>query len=77
MTKTVADREAFRDYHVYHPSHPRRNYWLGDEVEKDILFDIRAHGDAREDSDNDILVVINVDIVRRVKRLLSTRVPSR
>jgi len=44
---------------------------------EDYLFGSRARGDAREDSDYDILVVIKGDANRRVRRLLSTRVSTR
>jgi predicted nucleotidyltransferase len=50
---------------------------LGLEVEKVILFGSRARGEARPDSDYDILVVVKGRVDRRVRRELSARVSTR
>ncbi|MEB3759506.1 MAG: nucleotidyltransferase domain-containing protein [Desulfurococcales archaeon] len=47
---------------------------LGIGVERIILFGSRARGDAREDSDWDILVVVRGEVERRLRRELSRRV---
>ncbi|MEB3758475.1 MAG: nucleotidyltransferase domain-containing protein [Desulfurococcales archaeon] len=73
-TKTIVDRDVLET--IKHIILEEANR-LGIEVDKIILFGSRARGDAGEDSDYDILVVIKGDADRRVRRLLSTRVSSR
>ncbi len=50
---------------------------LGVRVEKIILFGSRARGEAREDSDYDILIVVEGSIDWRVRRRLSLGVRRR
>ena len=50
---------------------------LGVKVEKIILFGSRARGEAREDSDYDILVITREKINRRRKHELATRISRR
>ena len=50
---------------------------LGLEVERVILFGSRARGDAREDSDYDILVVVKGSIHRKLKIKFYGRVHRR
>jgi predicted nucleotidyltransferase len=50
---------------------------LGVEVEKIILFGSRARGDARPDSDYDILVVVKREIGWRTRRRLSLNIRRR
>ena len=50
---------------------------LGVRVEKIILFGSRARGDYREESDYDILIVVEGKPDRRIRRLLSARIGAR
>ncbi|WP_232502325.1 nucleotidyltransferase domain-containing protein [Aeropyrum camini] len=50
---------------------------LGVEIDEIVLFGSRARGEAREDSDYDILVVVKGNVGRVERRILSTRIASR
>ena len=50
---------------------------LGVSVARVVLFGSRARGDCREDSDYDVLVVVEGEIDRETRRLLSARISAR
>ena len=67
MAKTSVDREVLDLIRQVILEEAGR---LGVEVEKIILFGSRARGDAREDSDYDILVVVKGEISWRTRMRL-------
>ena len=74
MTRAKVDEEVLREIKRIVLEEVGK---LGIKVEKVILFGSRARGEAREDSDWDILVVVGDRIDRRVRGELSTGVRVR
>ena len=74
MEKRVVDEETLSLIRRVVLEEARR---LGVEVERVILFGSRARGDARPDSDYDILVVVKGEVGRRVRRTLAGLVRAR
>ena len=71
MTKTTADGETLNLIRQAVLEEAGR---LGIGVESIILFGSRARGDAREDSDYDILIVVRGRVGREPRRKLAHRV---